>query len=479
MQVVDTIVVGAGLAGMVFTWQYLHDPRNQDKKICVLEKSPFGIGGRIHSLELPHSSRFIELGPARFNNTHTQLRQLLCDLQIDTYDYKDSHICTFRGPFSDPLLNRDPDSRKKQITRSYPTLSAVDFKILSTYEYDPLRLLLDTLDKQSMISTDTNLESFVSRFMSPTLTQVVKDATGFESSWSIQMPEAALVIQDMFSPQRKWYGTKEPLESIPNKMMSILVHKFSTQLCLRIGSTVEKIERQETKFCIQLNSGDCSFECNKCILALDLPQLKTLLSHCTSWVNPQLLSLLNNAFAPFLLLRMYMQFPIDPLSHKSWYNQEKFPVLYTATKLRMVIPSSIPGIMQVSYTDMKYSSFWLNLLKEEGQQVRPDLWTVTSPESKIIRLILSELLWLFPGAHIPNPTILWGHPCHVMYPTGKEYASLPALLRPDPDIAIIGEATAISSDLGITSSWMESAIRSGVKGYHHIMARSEIRAVQL
>ena len=70
-----TIVVGAGITGLAYCLMHGQTHVNKDRRpsLLLLEKE-FEVGGRIRSFQQNlQSGQYIELGPARFNQDHTNL----------------------------------------------------------------------------------------------------------------------------------------------------------------------------------------------------------------------------------------------------------------------------------------------------------------------------------------------------------------------------------------------------------------------
>ena len=74
----DFIIIGCGISALYL----LYLLRNQNLKVCILEKKPY-IGGRIQSLEI--GGKIIDSGALRFNMNHKYLLKLLDILQITNY----------------------------------------------------------------------------------------------------------------------------------------------------------------------------------------------------------------------------------------------------------------------------------------------------------------------------------------------------------------------------------------------------------
>ena len=154
--------------------------------------------------------------------------------------------------------------------------------------------------------------------------------------------------------------------------------------------------------------------------------------------------------------------------------------MYTATRLRLVIPSSVPGVLQFSYTDSADTLFWRELIEQsQPTQIHSEVWQVTSPESVLVKQMEQELKQILVNADIPKPIWIIGHLCHITYriPSDCKESWYSEIRSSSNDFAIVGECVATFEDLGVTSSWMESGIRSAMKGFHHISAKSDVSPI--
>lgn len=466
----DTIVVGAGLAGLFYAWQFAKATRS-DQKLILLEQQP-RVGGRVLSLPVSEG-KFLELGPARFSDQHVVLQSLLQELHIPFREYKSSPVLTFQQPFQLPL------HLEKQIRSSYP-LSPADVIRLQKCQWNLWNLLLTTVSDSTDSTESDSLLSFVVKQLGPTLAQACQDSTSSEAFWHSPVSEARHILDEMFASERKWFSSQVPLETLPQRLLYQLLKEYPNKVVCHLGCEVidiiqDDISQDDTKtfqvFAKDARQKVCSFHATQLVLALDLPALHKVKSNLPLPLAP---------FRSFPLLRLFARYPLD--SHqRSWYQPDSFPVLYTGTKLKMVIPSSAPGWMQVSYTDGQDTKIWLTAIKQSSPEViGPNTWKITKTDSPLIQGTQKALLSLLPRAQIPTPLFMIAHLCHVMYPVQSQgQGSLQGLPPKSKNWVVIGEGVTLHNEVGITSAWMESALRSALKGFHHLQGKSHIQPIDL
>lgn len=482
----DSVIVGAGLAGLAYAWQFLKLPINQNKKIVILEQCP-GVGGRIASLDF--GKKFINLGPSRFNDTHILLQELLQELKIPFREYKQKTVLTLQEPFREQ--QHGERENKSKIERSYPHLTAKDHQWLAMFQYHPLDLLVHLVnvdDEKKMRETTLkliSLDQYLESMVGSDLLSLLKDASGCEALWHSQVSEGKQIVTEMFSRERRWFSAQKPLSCISDSLMFKLVKEYPTRIEFRIGCAVKDIRYhpEEKKFqlnCLLPSQKICGIFTQKLILAVDLPALHKLfdvknsnLVDAWSWKEDPRLTL--TQFTSFPVLRLFVQFS------KPWFDPEKFPVIYSGSRLRVIIPSSLPGMLQFSYTDGKDTEFWLALLQPTDSLLLKT-FKITDAKHPMMKVMMQQLTWFFPEAVIPEPEYILGHICQVAYPTPSEQSMFPLgsvpnhFRRPPSDglnFVVIGEALSCVSDLGVTSAWLESALRSATKGFHHMMGNSQ------
>ena len=132
-----TIVVGAGITGLAYCLMHGQTHVNKDRRpsLLLLEKE-FEVGGRIRSFQQNlQSGQYIELGPARFNQDHTNLMKLLEYAGVPYQEYSTSPVITYKSPLTIPLLDTSNiPAKKNQILQSYPTLDEKQKRIHPSFK---------------------------------------------------------------------------------------------------------------------------------------------------------------------------------------------------------------------------------------------------------------------------------------------------------------------------------------------------------
>lgn len=135
------------------------------------------------------------------------------------------------------------------------------------------------------------------------------------------------------------------------------------------------------------------------------------------------------------LIRIYAVYPI--VEGKAWFHD--IPKTVTDSPLRFIIPINYEsGLIMVSYTDGLDTNKWRN---KEGQE--------------LINAIQNELMRVFPGRKIPEPTYLkkhdWLAGCTYWM---KGTYNMKDAINPSKNVYICGES--VSKE----QSWIESALKT-------------------
>lgn len=486
----DTVVIGAGIAGLSYAYYFFLQEQKQPystKKLLLLEKNPF-VGGRMVSYQID-SKNFIELGPARFHESHIKLLELCKFCNLSYSEIKSKKVLTFKNSFSSALLEPSAEIRKKQLDEPYK-LNQKEITLLTQYQYNTEKLLLDLI--KQIIPENISFYDYAKEKLGANLTQVLQHTDGFSFNWGMAAKEAASSLREMYDPQQKWFSLNQSMESFAQILLTKLISSDKKIIDCQLLCNVSHISFEQNQQLFRIGktdplSGTCSVLCKNLILAVDTYGLKELIQkNNLSAIFSEKIDLAKELqiLQPYNLLRMYAIFEKDRKTNKYWF--ENSPIIYSASKLQMIIPTSLPGVLQFSYSDGKNANSWVELIKKIPSQIIKEgrTWVITHQENAFVHQIMTELSLMFPNVNISRPTLIIAHLCHVMQllPNSSQSYPLPSkIFRPSKrkDFAIIGEATCLADDLGIASSWLESAIRSSFKAFNHLNQKENRNILKL
>ncbi len=145
------------------------------------------------------------------------------------------------------------------------------------------------------------------------------------------------------------------------------------------------------------------------------------------------------------LIRMYAVFPL--VNEKPWFSD--MPRVVTTLPIRYILPiDKTKGTIMISYTDSKYSEYFMKLHKKEGEE---------GVEKEVMR----EVRELFPDKKIPEPIFFKIHewPAGVSYwlpgtyePAKESREALVPFPDKHPNIYVCGES------FSLRQGWMEGAL---------------------
>ena len=450
----DTIVVGGGLAALYFCKLHVQDKSigigtGTNKKILLLEKEYF-VGGRIQSFPIDEKHS-LELGPGRFSEKHKKLIDLISELGLSIDSYKSSPILTFRRPFVFPP---ETGSKEKQIQESYPGLSQEDQKILKSYQWNPLDLLVDFAKKASLTTTTTKLivdpkisfGQMLEKQVGKRLFLIIQDSTGFKYLFDQVSTLAVSDILQMYDKNLTWYNLTSPYENIPKKLFSMLLSYCPEQFNCKLGTEVTHIRYNPENKIFQIKGEFLGkteyFFCRNLVLAVNLTALQKLfldqvsnLKQTLAFLEDPLVSLRTH-FRTVLLVRLFAQFPKNETNKKYWFDYFNIQdSIYTGTSLGIFLKTKIPGMIQFSYSDAKQAETWYGLIQSSHPEELTDfksgqIFRITDKNSILYTKMKTELKFLFPQIPIPSPDFILSHICSVTY-----------CVPPDPSLEIKSKFT--------------------------------------
>lgn len=415
----DFIILGGGLAGLYCAREILK--ARPSASLVLIEKYKM-LGGRAVTFqkEIPGvGSVQWEIGAGRISEKHTHVLQLLREYGLKTI------------PISPDLVyKKDGDS---SIEPNYfePSLSLT---------LAPLKEL-----PAQVLATHT-LEELLTKIHGTRVTKELMNRFPYHAEMVTYRADEAL--DEFFGEMKTHEGysiVAEGLSALAEKMSEDIVQRggiFLTENeCIGVGG-----DKKEAWIDVRVGSpfGPIAskrpvrrLHGKKLICALPYDALKKLdffkkfsaLKHVT--MEP--------------LIRMYAVFPVN--TGKAWFSD--IPRVVTTLPVRYILPmDKSKGTIMISYTDSKFSEYFMNLNKKEG-------------EEGVQKEVMHEIRTLFPEKKIPNPLYFKIHewPAGVSYwlpgtyePNKLSQEALVPFPEKHPNIYVCGES------FSLRQGWMEGAL---------------------
>ena len=397
MHVVDTLIVGGGLAGLSLA-ESLANSKHADNDILVLERyAPWG--GRVATYRDKARGFQYEIGAGRIFHAHKRVGALVERFGLHTFPINTEQ--TFNGhvnPFQ-PL-------------------------------FEPVRQLLESIP-QEQLQLHT-IEELVPKEL--------REVFQYYPYWAeIHMLRADLALP-LFAPKATmaahsttkadYYGVVEGLDSITThlkesaeKAGAVLKHRYKVTDIRRIADDLFEITGLKGKKAVakpfkyharRVIVATCRCEWDDFTVLKDMPFLKQLSTSA--------------------LLRIYAVYPTP------WFDDIK---MVTNNPIRYIIPiQKEKGLVMISYTDGKDTEHWRAL---EGKALEDELQ--------------AQLHIIFPDRTIPNPTYLqkhdWKGGCTYWLPGDYDPKDASKFAQnPSTNVYVCGES------VSMTQTWMEGALES-------------------
>lgn len=398
MNVVDTLIIGGGLAGLSIA-EYLADKTSHNKHkhtVLILEQYK-AWGGRALTYRDTKKDIQYEIGAGRIFHTHARVRALVDRFGLHTYPISTEQ--TFNG-HDNPFL----------------------------HVFEPIRRLLETLP----------IEQLETHTINELVPKELRDIFEYHPYWAeIHLLRADLALP-LFAPKstmgtqkaNDYYGIVEGIDAITTHLKDAAADKG---VILKNRYKVTNIQRQaDDLFEItglrgkKAEARPFKYQARRVIIATcrcgysDLNILKGM---------PLMKQL---ATSPLMRIYAIYQPPLD-IPKK----------VVTDSPLRYIIPiNPKTGLIMISYTDGDDTNFWRSL---EGNALEETIQT--------------ELQKLFPDTTITKPTYLkkhdWPNGCTYWLPGDYDpVEASKSAHNPEPNLYVTGES------VSMTQTWMEGALES-------------------
>lgn len=349
--IINTIIFGSGMAGLNLTSKLA----KSDKNIMLLDRNNY-YGGRVHTIYRKNYQ--YEAGGARFNKNHINLIKLL----------KKYNLHKIKIP-----------SNWNNINKNYKKLDI---------EYDDVNKLITDLIKVS----EKKSKAFLMKHTLITLCETL-----FGSKYAKFLGDYHPYYSEIFVTNAYDALQSVKLDLREDKQFYIIQEGFSKLIeCLvediknQIGNSRVKLNHQLLNISYENQLYTCivknlrtdkiiEYQSKNLILAIDSNGLKKI--KYLSPIKEQL-----NSVSCLPLLRIYQKYPLNSKNEVWFQNLSK---VVTNNKLKYIIPvNKKQGIIMISYTDAKYSTYWKNQMDNNSLEEK----------------IKHHLILLFPDLKIPKPS---------------------------------------------------------------------------
>lgn len=399
----DLIVVGGGISGVYFIYQYLK--LNPNKKILLVE-SRTRLGGRI--LTANHHDEIYEIGAGRFSDKHILLQDLIKELKLESKIIPISNDISF--------ISKDGQSNSKLKFDS--VLSKVITLINQHFKNDNYTTLYhNTLYK-------------ILKDLDPILADQMSKIYSYYSEYHVMNAHDAL---ESFKNDFKTSTSYNVLNGGLEQIVKELIKKIKNKVKIVLGDTLIDLEinlekYQDKRWKLVMGSGEEYFATD---LILALPQKPLLELSVLKPVYPLLKYVSGQP-----LYRIYAKF------EKNWLSEK----IVTDSPLKFIIPMNNNGLIMISYTDGLLTKKWVQVIID----------------NKLEEVLVSELKKVFPTIDIPkilwtDASGYWDVGAHYWKPR-KEWLDKESLIKkinhPMDNLYIIGEA------FSANQAWIEGSLKT-------------------
>jgi len=324
----DIIIIGGGISGLNSFYQL--KKRNPNLNILLLEKNTF-LGGRVQTYRktMNNLNYNMEEGAYRFNTNHKLVLELIKELKLDQYKKEINLKSIFKssGNHDKNYPENINHICMEKILDFYNKNHDEDIKKYTFYEY--AKKILTSEELKLLVGSNGYYDSIVCNNAKDQIVNYKIDYDSILSFFTLTCGVDRIIS-----------GLKE----------SILAFEGNIQT----GVHITNIDYSKTKSMFYVSTdSNITYKSKKCILAIPKPELLKLnilkKNKCTK-------SLLQSVGIKNYCKIYYI------------FRTEDIPLLKniknttTNNNLRHVLPiNPINGLMQVSYTDSKFASYWKEL----------------------------------------------------------------------------------------------------------------------
>ena len=357
------VIIGGGIAGLYTAYKLCQ--KKTKAKIIILEAAP-RLGGRIETYQKQGLS--YEAGAGRFNNKHKMLHELL--IELDLLKHK------VAIPTSSDVIISPQSKIFDDYSTEFPSFNSIIKRIYSEVKKRKL---------SNAALTSTNLLDLATLVLPefPMISKYMVDAYAYYSELKWLNAKSSLdIFINEFNEDIQYYilagGLSQIIESLSSSLKKHGCDIYTATSCTDItydDSTNQYTVYTNNKHVAELHTDTLVLACNK--VALEQFSLLKPIKPLLNTVSTQ------------PLYRIYARYPKNA-DGSYWFSN----IIKTVTnlKIKFIIPYDLKhGLIMISYTDSKYSNYWLNLRLKSDEAFMTEL--------------NRELGKLYPDANIPAP--LW------------------------------------------------------------------------
>jgi monoamine oxidase len=367
----DIIIIGGGIAGVYATYK-IHK-KNPAVKVLLIEKEN-QLGGRVHTFTNNHMT--VEAGAGRINGSHPLTMDLIRELGLSKKLRKIEGSVVFRPANFQGAIESSVSDAPQQDPHPLTTAPSLSTKTLNniiditlgpkTLPNASLILYLVMVSKtySKQYLQNHTLTQFAERVLTKEQVEFIKRSFGYYSELVLMNAYDAIKLLNALGPSNTFYGMRDGLEQIIDKMVdaikknpniTVFLRKEVSKIIYRGSSSGSHLEPDK---CLEVFIGTQKYECRTCICAVPKNTLK-------KWSIFKDVRPLLDKVECGTLCRIYSQFDKDPATGKVWF--DGFDKFTTDNDLRMVIPySTKSGTIMISYSDNIFADRWQRLYEKHG-----------------------------------------------------------------------------------------------------------------
>lgn len=339
----DIIVIGGGISGLYCAYNILKTRPNTT--ITILEASN-RLGGNVNTIYSKDLT--YEAGAGRFNDNHKHLNSLISEFNLTKFKYpiKSEHTLV--------ITKQTHSTDFKKIEDTFTSFDSIIQRISHTVK--KLHIKDETLINTNLLELAVKLFPEL-----PSIDKYMKAAYPYYSELKWLNALASLdIFTKEFNANIQYYiltcGLTEIINQLSNKIKSypntkIVLNAKCTDIIL--NDNLESESESDSDSGYSIITSNKTYRTHQLILAC--PKKSLLQFNILKPITPLLAAVITQP-----LYRIYAKYPSDK-DGNYWFSNINKTV--TDQKIKYIIPYNMKhGVIMISYTDGKYTNYWINLL---------------------------------------------------------------------------------------------------------------------